>query len=77
MSSESWYLPESAKDAVDCLDDLAAVVDFFQDTLPRKSEEEYSLSESGASGYGFLLMFVRDTLVRSSIVIHNELKGVK
>ncbi len=72
MPGESWYFPEDRRDAVDCLCDLTTIFELFQDTLPHKAGEEFVLSEDGASGFGFLLMFMRDTVDRCAIVLGKE-----
>ena len=70
--AESWYFPETRPEALDSLEDITFVIDFIQDSIPRQAEAEYVLSDRGAAGFGLLLSFLQDTIIRSSIVLGKE-----
>ena len=69
-----WQPPQNTSDAIDTMDKLSDLIQFFADltAMPSAPIDEYPFSQDGFSGLYFFLGFIQKTIADCQDAIHKN-----
>lgn len=69
-----WYIPETGRQAADCIENVASIIAFLKDTLAQEARYTFRFSEDGDTGLFCILDVMEDALKRCDEILVKEVR---
>lgn len=72
-----WYIPQTAREAADAVENVKAIISFLSDTISQeglKPGSEYRLSENGLNGLYQIYNIIENVLDMSNRILVREVR---